>query len=128
MFPPSSAVPLFTQTPSSLPSLQVIGVLDRSTTLLRVTDFVFFMLLAYIQVLFLTKMQAVENNVVGWLLVALLCTKVLFSAGGPSINYLRGLYNRGRITCKRRKHIAQVNQEKDQRGERELRTLSNRNS
>ena len=77
--------------------VKVIGVLDRSTALLSVTDFVFFMLIAYMQVLFLSKMQAVEKNVVGWVLVTLLCTKILFSTGGRSIKYLRELYNRVRI-------------------------------
>ena len=108
--------------------LQVIGVLDRRATLLSVTDFVFFMLIAYTQELFLTKIQAVQKNVLGWLLVALLCTKVLLSTGDTSIKYLREIYNRVRIAYKRRKHSKQVKKENNQRSEREIRTLSNRKS
>lgn len=64
--------------------------------LFSLKDFSFFLWINYLQIVFLLEKDAVARNVVGWMLVVVVCTKVILSTELKCVLYFRELFVRAR--------------------------------
>ena len=82
----------------------VLKVIDRRTTLLSVVDLALLLVVNYITLFLFFESNSKPRNLIGWLLIVMLYSKLLVIAGTHILLYLIDLQRRLRKLCRHQKN------------------------